>query len=193
IIDEEQIEHEIMELKDENVDLIIACIHFGEEYQREPNEYQIRLVDKLFALGTDVILGNHAHVIQPMEKRNIEGTENTGFVIYSLGNFISNQRWRYSDSGLILNFYLEKNFETGKTELIDVDYVPTWVHTYTKSGRIHYRVLPVYEAVYNYEHDLDPLVSTEDYNRLREVWTETTVHVDLPEMNILPVTKLPVS
>ncbi len=190
IINLNQIKREITALKEEDVDLVIACIHFGEEYRREPNAYQKEVVDKLFALGTDVILGNHAHVIQPMEKRTFENTENTGFVIYSLGNFISNQRWRYSDSGLILNLFFEKNLETNVTVLTEVDYVPTWVHTYTANSGIHYRVLPVHEAIYNYEQGLDPHITPADYTRLCEVWSETTSHVDVPEMNILPVTRL---
>ena len=48
-----------------------------------------------YSMQNDIILGGHPHVVQPMEVRKIirsDGTEETGFVIYSLGNYISSQR-----------------------------------------------------------------------------------------------------
>jgi poly-gamma-glutamate synthesis protein (capsule biosynthesis protein) len=49
-----------------------------------------------------------------------------GFIAYSLGNFISNQRKRYTDCGVILNFSISKN-RAGEITLSNVGYLPTWV------------------------------------------------------------------
>ncbi|MFR3483629.1 MAG: CapA family protein [Clostridia bacterium] len=75
-------------------DLVIVMMHFGTEYQYTPNSTQEEMVDRLFEAGADIILGSHPHVLQPFEVREIpngDGTTRQGFVIYSLGNFISSQ------------------------------------------------------------------------------------------------------
>jgi poly-gamma-glutamate synthesis protein (capsule biosynthesis protein) len=60
----------------------------------------------------------------------------TGFVAYSLGNFISNQRWRYSDGGLVLNFEITKNIFTDSIYISGVNYLPIWLFKgITKRGR----------------------------------------------------------
>lgn len=92
--------------------------------------------------------------------------------MYSLGNFISNQRWKYSDSGIIVNVQIEKNLETGETKIKAVDYIPTWVHVYWKGGKKKYRVVPVKKAIEDYEKGLDNTISYSDYKRLKQVLEE---------------------
>ena len=77
-----------------DTDLIAVMIHWGVEYQTTQNSYQEELADLLIANGADLVLGGHSHVPQPIEQRTVtgwDGTERTGFVCYSLGNFISSQ------------------------------------------------------------------------------------------------------
>ena len=50
-------------------DAIIACMHWGEEYQSLPNREQCELADWLLKQGVTHIIGSHPHVIQPMELR----------------------------------------------------------------------------------------------------------------------------
>jgi len=52
------------------------------------------------------------------------------YVIYSMGNFISHQNGIERNSGIILNLKFIKYFDTGVTELVKVDYVPTYSHAY---------------------------------------------------------------
>lgn len=176
VIEREKINLDLKALREQRVDLIIACIHFGTEYQRYPNEFQKTVVRELFEQGVDVVLGDHVHVIQPMEivKINRDGVEKNCFVIYSLGNFISNQRWRFSDCGVVLNIHVQKNWHSGQTCLTGVDYVPVWVHTYRASDKLHYRVLPVEDAINDYIEGKDSFLTAADYNRLRQVWEDTT-------------------
>jgi poly-gamma-glutamate synthesis protein (capsule biosynthesis protein) len=184
----EAISQEVQQLKSAGADVLVMYLHFGIEYQRQPNDQQKQLVDKLFALGIDIIFGDHVHVIQPMEKRLVtfEGKEKEVFVIYSLGNFISNQRWQYSDSGVIVNVQLEKNLEESSTTIKKVDYIPTWVHTYISNGNKYYRVVAVEKAIRDYEQQLDSTITVTDYQRLLEVWQETTSHLTKEDQNILP-------
>ena len=60
-------------------------MHWGVEYQNTPNKEQTEIANYLSSLGVDIIIGNHPHILQPITKIN-----NT-IVMYSLGNFISNQ------------------------------------------------------------------------------------------------------
>lgn len=128
IINEELIKADIKQAKNQNIDLILVYYHFGDEYQSEPSEYQQDIVKKTIEYGADIILGGHPHVVQPVEfyKTN-NGNLDTGFVAYSLGNFISNQRWRYSDGGPVLNFSVTKNLSNDSIYIEQLEIVPTWV------------------------------------------------------------------
>ena len=110
-------------------------------------------------------------MLQPVKFFSGEGGDR--LVAYSQGNFISNQRDRYRDSGMILYVTLEKNVTRGEKRIKAVEYLPTWVHRYRLDGRLHYRVLPVQEAMRAYEGGADPYLTEGDWHRLREVWEET--------------------
>ena len=174
-IERAQILKDIANLKDRKPDLIIACIHFGTEYLQEPNEFQRTLTRELFEQGVDMVLGSHVHVLQPMEaqKISIDGREKDCFVIYSMGNFISNQRWRYSDCGVILNLNIIKTPSDG-VKIAEAGYIPVWVHTYRTGDRLNFRVLPVDEAIENYQADKENLLSEKDYQRLLQVKQDVT-------------------
>ncbi|ABY93150.1 CapA family protein [Thermoanaerobacter brockii subsp. lactiethylicus] len=168
-IEEEKILKDINRAKEEGADIVILYLHWGMEYARTVDEERKTLTDKLFRAGADIILGTHPHVIQPMEKKKIttdEGEEKEVFVAYSLGNFISNQRDRYQDSGVIVNITITK--KNDKTSITEVSYVPTWVRVFKKEGKTQYRILPVGKFL-----NCEELSSTE-LERIREVWQETT-------------------
>lgn len=111
-------------------DLIAVIVHWGVEYQTTQNEHQEEIADFLFDHGADVILGSHPHVLQPMETRTLtdrDGTTHTGFVCWSLGNFISSQNDEYTDTTVVLNLELTKNPNTGATDVTKVGYVPLYM------------------------------------------------------------------
>ena len=126
--------------------------------------------------GADVVLGSHPHVIQPMEvvsAKNADGSPRTAFIIHSLGNFVSNQRERFRDTGLLLQFGFEKNLKTGVTELVSVEYVPVWVDDTGVAGKEH-RVLPIREVL---EDDAYPGVTSAERVKMRQAWDDTTTHL----------------
>lgn len=62
----------------------------GVEYTSTPSKQQKEVAQYLTDLGVDVVIGNHPHVIQPIEwKQNKDGHET--LIYYSLGNLISAQ------------------------------------------------------------------------------------------------------
>ena len=72
--------------RSEGADFIVACLHWGNEYERRANAAQRSLAAFLRRHGVDVVVGSHPHVVQPWE------ADSAHVVLYSLGNLVSNQR-----------------------------------------------------------------------------------------------------
>lgn len=83
-ISEDNIKNFVSEAKLRS-DLVIVSFHFGEEYQKIPNDYQIKHAHLAVDSGADLIIGHHPHVVQTLEQYK------NSFIIYSLGNFIFDQ------------------------------------------------------------------------------------------------------
>lgn len=130
VLDTERIADDLAAAEALSPDLIAVIVHWGVEYQTTQNEHQEEIADFLFDHGADVILGSHPHVLQPMETRTLtdrDGTTHTGFVCWSLGNFISSQNDEYTDTTVVLNLELTKNPNTGVTDVTKVGYVPLYM------------------------------------------------------------------
>lgn len=169
-IDKEKIATDIENAKQAGAEVLVVSIHMGDEYVRSPNEFQKETVDYLASLGVDIILGSHPHVLQPLELKEVTLDDNTKkdvFIIYSLGNFISNQRDRYRDSGVILDIEIVKDYDNKKIDFGEIAYTPTWVYRYSENGKSDYRVLPVKESIAEN-------LSQSATERIGQVWNETT-------------------
>ncbi|MEC1374254.1 CapA family protein [Heyndrickxia oleronia] len=125
-------------------DLVILNLHWGIEYNRQPNEDQ-KMLAKLFTDGgADIILGHHPHVLQPVEKFHTRDGRDA-YVIYSLGNFISGQMWDYKDIGGMIEFKVSKNILKNEKQIKieDRQFHPTYV---ANQNLRQYRVYPLQEA-----------------------------------------------
>lgn len=92
----------------EEADFVVASIHWGVEYMRRPTKSQRELAEWLHVVGVDCIIGSHPHVVQPFEGWYDESGRCVGGVFYSLGNFISNQPFPYTDFGLAAHLRLRE-------------------------------------------------------------------------------------
>ena len=101
------------------VDFIVACVHWGDEYQRRENAAQRSLAAFLRRHGTDVVVGSHPHVIQPWV------ADSSHVVLYSLGNLVSGQRRRYTDGGLVATVEAVRHPEGRMTYRLET--TPVWV------------------------------------------------------------------
>lgn len=182
LIDTSLMARDVQRAKEEGCDHIAVSIHWGDEYQRFPNQFQLTIADFLRRKGVHLILGSHPHVLQPMEIS--ADPDSSFFAVYSLGNFISGQRKQYTESGVIVHIRLVKHRETGRTRIDAVQYVPTYVST--QQG---YRVLPVMDAIRSLEQGgkEKPYYSPLDLVRLRAVWKETTEHLSGEKKQVTPV------
>jgi len=134
------IREDIEAARNKQSDYIITCVHWGYEYHQKEHAEQRELARFLAENGTDLIIGSHPHVVQSYDEL-INQTGDTIPVIYSLGNFISNQQWRRSDGGIAFEVILVKDQE--KTSRISSAYEPLWVNRFNNSVRSIYRLIPV--------------------------------------------------
>ncbi|MDR2528866.1 MAG: CapA family protein [Synergistaceae bacterium] len=88
-------------------DVVVACFHWGNEYQYSPTARQRQVSALSFANGANLVIGTHPHVLQPMEVVKLEG-RGYGLVAYSLGNFVSYQRTPPRERSVILAVDVEK-------------------------------------------------------------------------------------
>lgn len=131
------------------VDVIIVSMHWGDEYQDYPNEVQIKQANYLADLGVDIIIGHHPHVIQPVDV--IVNDERETFVIYSLGNFLSDQKGidRLIGMGVGVDICKKAN---GKIELKNK--TATLLYRY-KDGSNTFRIIPFNNLDNDYLNDYE--------------------------------------
>ncbi len=143
LIDLNLIKEDISRAKKLKPDLVLVYFHFGEEYRREPNAYQKKVVDSTINMGVDIIIGSHPHVLQPFQFiKSSQSILDSVFVAYSLGNFISNQRKRYTDAGGILTLSIGKDFRSSKLKISNIEFTPTWVFKGINDTKNEFIILP---------------------------------------------------
>jgi poly-gamma-glutamate synthesis protein (capsule biosynthesis protein) len=144
LIDTNQMKTDLKRAKDSLPDKVIVFIHWGDEYQSHPNQYQQDIARICFLNGADIIIGMHPHVIQRIERYYFpDSSGREVFIAYSLGNYISNQRDRYKDGGMMVSIDLLKH-----NNVVSIDnssYYLDWVYTPIEKGRKQYYILPVAE------------------------------------------------
>lgn len=182
LIDEERMKKEITEME-EKADVTVIAMHWGVEYTQKPNDSQKRLARDMISWGADVILGSHPHVVQPSEIISHEGEDK--YVIYSMGNFVSNQRRGASgypkthkelcEDSMLVHIEFLKDPKTGKTVIQKVDHIPTWLWRYSENNRYKFKVIPVPELDYykNGEYPEEALYEAyESYKRTMSLVTD---------------------
>ncbi len=145
-ISKSQISQDIALARAKHADAVIVLFHFGTEYLNKPDAYQREMVAHALASGADIVLGGHPHRIQPYELLQRPGQERKHLVAYSVGNFVSAQRDRYSDGGMVLYFTLVKKQDAaGHTtiDITDVHHKLVWVYIAHDGSRKEFRILPI--------------------------------------------------
>lgn len=110
----------------EKADVVIVSLHWGVEGSHQVTQQQRDLAQKLAEWGTDVIIGTHPHVIQPVEWIDIAGRKT--LVAYSLGNFLSAQSAPENLVGLALSFELVSAQGIDNVDIQNVKVNPTVTH-----------------------------------------------------------------
>ncbi|MBQ7801033.1 MAG: CapA family protein [Oscillospiraceae bacterium] len=149
-----QMESHIAAMREAGAEAIVLFIHWGEEYQLSPNEYQKTIAQKMCDLGVDVIAGGHPHVVQPVTLlTSTADPAHQTVCVYSVGNLLSNQRSDnvgvssgHTEDGALFTFSFVK-YSNGQVHLDSADILPTWVQMWKEDGHKEYRVLPLDASV----------------------------------------------
>lgn len=121
-----------LERAEKEADVTIVMPQMGIEYQLDPTSEQQTLYRQMVDWGADIIFGGHPHVSQPAEILEKDGQRK--LIIYSMGNFISNQRmetmegvenYQWTERGVLMDVTLEKT--AGVTTISTATAHPTWV------------------------------------------------------------------
>lgn len=148
-------------------DLVVVGIHWGKEYRHQPEPEARALARRLVDAGADVVMGSHPHVLQPMEilqATDAAGRTRDAVVLYSLGNFVSNQRRRGRSGAAVARVEALWCPSWGRAWVSDVRFTPLWVDDRDRLGRLAYRVLPTPPA--GVEECTDPHLSRRDCKQI---------------------------
>jgi hypothetical protein len=125
----------------QGAEIVVASIHWGVEYRTDPTAEQQALAQQLLAdPAVDLVIGHHAHVVQPVGQVGFE------FVVYGVGNFLTNQSANCcvaaTQDGVIVQVAVGDVAPGGPAVVQGVTAIPTWVDR--ANG---YRVRPVLTGI----------------------------------------------
>ena len=158
LLDSSLIKKDLKFARTKNLDKLIVFVHWGAEYQDQPNLYQKNFNQFFKRQGVDIVIGSHPHVVQPMHY--IKNNDKEFLTVYSLGNFVSNQRDFRKDGGVMFRCSIVKR---DKASISDKEYILTWVNKFYKNKKWHYEVLPCSNKTYGKEY----FSRNEDYAKMQ--------------------------
>ena len=172
-IDEDQMVKDI-QIARENADVVVVMPHMGNEYETYPREIFVEWADLMFDAGADIVLASHPHVLQKMEYRTLDhgNGQHDGFIIYSLGNFISSQTTPPRNASIVLHLTVEQVADQAPT-VKEVSFVPIWTQFRNAADENHFVVRSVYEMLTLPQAEKDAMVRKKDQKRLEEIHEET--------------------
>jgi poly-gamma-glutamate synthesis protein (capsule biosynthesis protein) len=138
VISDETVKEGLAKSRAKSPDVIVACFHWGNEYQFVPTKRQRDVAALSVREGADLVIGTHPHVLQPMEI--VSSDRGYGLVAYSLGNFVSNQRTLPRERSVILAVDVEKD-DAGGVRISRVSVAPTRVSSTGLSGHRKFEVI----------------------------------------------------
>lgn len=123
-------------------DIIVANMHWGEEYKLKNNKAQENLANFLIQNGVRLVIGGHPHVVQPIDIRKREDSiENV--VVYSMGNLVSGMKVVNTDGGMMVKIELSKENDSAPVKIDSCSYSLVYVHKPVVDGKAVYQLIPV--------------------------------------------------
>ena len=145
------LENQIAAMRSDGAEAIMLFIHWGEEFSYTQNASQSAMAQAICDLGVDVIVGGHAHMVQPMELlTSTKNPDHKTVCLYSMGNAISNQRDGYlknaktahTEDGVLFSVTFAR-YSDGTVALQGADLLPCWVNQYNVNWTWMYEIMPL--------------------------------------------------
>lgn len=137
-IDSAVMKKDFAKAKKLGVDYIVCTMHWGDEYKPLPNAYQKKWEKYCYEFGADMVIGSHPHVLEPIEQKTIQGEDK--LTVWSLGNYVSNQRDRYKDGGMMVRTTIQR--QNNHIEIKRVEPILTWVYPRQEGKTKPFYILP---------------------------------------------------
>jgi poly-gamma-glutamate synthesis protein (capsule biosynthesis protein) len=176
LLDSVLVREDVINAKTKGLDKLVIFVHWGYEYRDFPNSYQKKYNSFFKDLGIDVVIGSHPHVIQPMEYSKKNNQE--FLTVFSLGNFISNQRAERKDGGAMLRLSFKKT--DNNIVISRKEYIPVWVHKFIEKEKYHYQVLPCSKSLYNQKY----FSNMSDFLKMKTFLDNTRTHLNTNNLAI---------
>ena len=139
----------IADMRSAGAEAIVLFIHWGDQFSVKPSSTQEIIAQQMCDLGVDVIAGSHPHVVQPISLLTSNDGSNQTLCMYSMGNFLSNQRATnialetgHSEDGLMFSFTFVK-YSNGEVHVEYADLMPTWVLVKGNENSKTFHILPL--------------------------------------------------
>ena len=144
-----EMENHISGMQAAGAEAIVLFIHWGDQFTTTPTSTQQIIAQKMCDLGVDVIAGSHPHVVQPIVQLTSTDGKSQTVCMYSMGNFLSNQRadnialeTGHSEDGLMFSFTFVK-YSNGEVHVEYVDLMPTWVLVRGSDSSKSFQIIPL--------------------------------------------------
>ena len=123
---------------------------------------------------TIIIHSSHPHVLQKMEYRKVDHGNGVhdGFIIYSLGNFISSQTTPPRNASIVLYLTVEQVAEEAPN-VTEVSFMPIWTQFRNAADENHFVVRSVTERLSLSQAEKDRQIRPKDQKRLEEIHHES--------------------
>lgn len=116
--------------REAGAEFVLSYIHWGKEYTHELTDYQKRCAQELADAGVDYIVGSHSHCLQPRDTVTAADGR-TVPVVYSMGNFVTNEIKPICKHTGILQLTLEK--KEGKVDVSEI-FIPCYIFNQARTS-----------------------------------------------------------
>ena len=127
VLDVETVLDDARWAREQGAEFVVLSVSWGSEYTVNPTGYQQTMAEAILSDGAvDLILGHHAHVVQPI------GMVDGRYVVYGMGNHLSNQQsywgpqYYATEDGLLVIAHVVEQ-PVGSFAVDEIEVVPTWV------------------------------------------------------------------
>lgn len=150
-------------------DIVIAYLHWSLEFESYPIENVIKMAHRIVEeCGIDIIIGNHPHVFQPIEKYDYidkNSIKRTSVIAYSLGNLVADFDVKNSLISCILKFKFVKGIENGqeKTVISELKLMPIYTFKIFENNEFkEIRLLNFLKLIYELHSQINKYKLNED-------------------------------